>query len=147
MKTIWEETARRELVGRLEKLSATTTPKWGRFDVTQMVQHLGDPMRAAMGEMEVAPKNGPLRNPVLRYLIIYWMPWPKGAPTAPEFIPARGGDFELNRCEFKRTLDLFVRYTQENPPKAHPAFGELSREHWGVLTHRHIDHHLTQFGV
>ncbi len=147
MKTIWDEPTRRSLVSRLGRIEASSKAKWGKFNAPQMVEHIGLPMRAAMGEMEVKPKNGPFSNPLLRYLIIYWLPWPKGAPTAPEFIPPLDGDLECNRCEFKRTLDLFVRYTQENRAKPHPAFGDLSREHWGVLTHRHIDHHLTQFGV
>ena len=147
MKTIWDESARRALVSRLELVQASSPAKWGKFNATQMVQHIGEPLRAAMGEMEVAPKNGPFRNPLLRYLVIYWLPWPKGAPTAPEFIPQLGGDIEANRCEFKRTFDLFVRYMQEKRPLPHPAFGALSREHWGVLTYRHVDHHLTQFGV
>jgi hypothetical protein len=29
----------------------------------------------------------------------------------------------------------------------HPAFGRLSASQWGVLAHRHVDHHLRQFGV
>lgn len=28
-----------------------------------------------------------------------------------------------------------------------PAFGRLTRPAWGVLSYRHIDHHLRQFGV
>lgn len=147
MKTILEETARRDLLERLSQIKSETSPKWGKFTATQMVRHLADPLRAAMGEMEVAPKNGPLRNPLLRYLIIYWLPWPKGAPTAPEFIPPLGGDMQVCQHDLKNTLDRFVHFTQEKKPAPHPAFGELKREHWGVLTHRHIDHHLRQFGV
>ena len=147
MKTIWDEAARHALLIRLGQLQSNSPAKWGKFNVTQMVQHLADPLRAAMGEMQVAAKSGPLRNPVLRYLIIYWLPWPKGAPTAPEFIPPLGGDFEGNRQELKKVLGRFVQYTQENRAFAHPAFGDLTREDWGVLTHRHIEHHLKQFGV
>ena len=146
MKTIWDEATRRALISRLESINVASQAKWGKFNATQMVRHLGDPLRAAMGELEVAAKSGPFRNPILRYLIIYWLPWPQGAPTAPEFIPPAEGDFEANRAQFKKSLDEFVSFTQENQPKPHPAFGDLTREYWGVLTHRHIDHHLRQFG-
>jgi hypothetical protein len=29
----------------------------------------------------------------------------------------------------------------------HPAFGALSAHDWGVLIHKHVNHHLTQFGA
>ena len=29
----------------------------------------------------------------------------------------------------------------------HPAFGHLSSRDWGALVHRHVDHHLRQFGA
>lgn len=28
-----------------------------------------------------------------------------------------------------------------------PVFGALDRHEWGVLAHKHFDHHLRQFGV
>ena len=29
----------------------------------------------------------------------------------------------------------------------HPMFGDLTRGEWGRWGYRHMDHHLTQFGV
>ena len=29
----------------------------------------------------------------------------------------------------------------------HPLFGSMSRREWGVVTYKHVDHHLKQFGV
>jgi hypothetical protein len=33
------------------------------------------------------------------------------------------------------------------PWPSHPAFGAIDGPSWGLLIHRHADHHLTQFGV
>ena len=29
----------------------------------------------------------------------------------------------------------------------HPAFGYFTREQWGQMQYKHLDHHLRQFGV
>ena len=31
--------------------------------------------------------------------------------------------------------------------KHHPFFGKMSAKEWAILAHKHIDHHLRQFGV
>jgi hypothetical protein len=110
----------------------------------QMVGHVADPMRGALGEMKAADKPGPLRNPLLRYLVIYVLPWPKGAPTAPEYIHDGGEDLAKNLQALTAVLERFVAAQRLAP---HPAFGALSRKGWGRLTWRHLDHHLKQFGL
>lgn len=90
-----------------------------------------------IGEMKVAPKRGPLRNPLLRYLVIHVLPWPKGAPTAPEIIPPIDpGDFRENVGQLRSAIN-----------RIGAAFGEINGKNLGVLAARHLDHHLRQFGV
>ena len=33
------------------------------------------------------------------------------------------------------------------PSKNHPYFGKFSADQWGKSAYKHLDHHLTQFGV
>jgi len=147
MDSIWEAPVRQRLVARLSTLKPDTKAAWGRMNAAQMVAHLADPMRGAMGEMEVADKKTPLRNPVLKFLVIYWLPWPKGAPTAPEYIHNGKEDLARNLVMFGETLERFAAYSAKSKIHPHPAFGELSPKDWGCLTFRHIDHHCRQFGV
>ena len=94
-----------------------------------------------------AAKPGAFSNPIVRTLIIYCLPWPKSAPTAPEFIHDRDEPFEHNMSAFRLTLEEFVRSGADTPKEPHPAFGQLSGKAWGRLVYRHLDHHLRQFGI
>ena len=147
MKSIWDASSRNEILARLEKLTPDRRPLWGRMTAAQMVAHAADPLCAALGEVEAAPKPGPFRNPLLRYLIIYWMPWPKGAPTAPEFVHEEAADLPEKLAALRSTMERFAARGERGPWKPHVVFGELSGKDWGCLTYRHLDHHLRQFGV
>jgi hypothetical protein len=147
MKSIWQEESRRELSGRLAALASDRPAAWGKFTAPKMVCHLADSLRMAMGDLKVAPKSLPIRYPPLKQLIIFWAPFPKGAPTAPELIARVPQDWAR---EIGDVQDLLERagsaHTTDTWPE-HPAFGKLSRRAWGVQIYRHMDHHLRQFGA
>ena len=148
MKSFWDRDAREAICRRMELLSADSKPQWGKFNATEMLAHLNDTMRMAMGELPCEPKATPLRRWPIKQLIVYVAPWPQGAPTAPELI-SRGSkaDFVKEKAEFKSVAE---RLGQKRPTDAwpeHPAFGKLSHRAWGVLKYRHADHHLRQFGL
>ena len=147
MKTIWDPGCRQQLLARFEKLTPDGRPAWGRMTAAQMLAHLADPLKAAMGSKTVVAKTSALSNPIVRTLIIYCLPWPKGAPTAPEFIHDREEPFEYNMSAFRATLEEFVASGGGARREPHPAFGQLSGKTWGRLVYRHLDHHLRQFGI
>ena len=147
MKSIWNEADYRRLRGRLEHLTPLTPPQWGRFDAPGMVAHLTDCLRMATGELPVPAKKLPIRFTALKQLIIYVLPFPKGAPTAPELIARRPVDWHGELDDLRRELDGVVERGPSGPLVPHPAFGELTATTWGVLVYKHMDHHLRQFGV
>lgn len=146
MKTIWNDAARKDLLDRFARIKPEQKPRWGKMNAGQMVAHCADPLRAAMGEMSVTEKWTPFRIGLFRYLVIYVLPWPKGAPTAPEFIHAGAEDLNRNRQQLAEALERFAAH-RGKPFRDHAAFGALSEKDWGHLTWRHLDHHLQQFGV
>ena len=71
-----------------------------------MLAHLNDSYRMATGELKVKPKNLPLRYTPIKQLIIYVLPFPKGAPTAPELIArCDGAVLDDERRAFARLFD------------------------------------------
>ena len=79
--------ARDEICRRVEAPHARRKPQWGKFNATQMLAHLNDAMRMAIGELPVPAKEAaPLRRWPLKQLVVYVLPWPQGAPTAPELL-------------------------------------------------------------
>jgi hypothetical protein len=147
MKTLWIESDRRVLLDRLTRLDAGIQPQWGKMNCAQMLAHLADGMRMTLGDLPCKSKSGPLRYTPLKQLIIYWLPWPQGAPTAPELISRASAGIEHETAAVQTLLERFAQSDGKSQWPEHPAFGKLSAKDWGVLAYRHIDHHLRQFGV
>ena len=147
MKTIWDPLCRSEILARFESLRPELHPSWGKMTSAQMLAHLADPMKAALGEKKVVAKQSAFSNPIVRTLIIYCLPWPKGAPTAPEFLHAEEEHFGENLIALRSTLERFVASGEGGHREPHPAFGQISPKAWGRLMYRHLDHHLRQFGL
>jgi len=148
MRTVFNLDDRLNLARRLDGLSTTAPPRWGRMDCPQMLAHLSDGVRMALGELPVTGRGpGALRLGPIRHAVIYWLPWPKGAPTAPELLKRRATDCEAERAELKHLLERLAAVGGAREWPEHPAFGHLSSKDWGALVHRHVDHHLRQFGA
>jgi hypothetical protein len=146
-KTLWNARVRYELLHRLERLSPEAKPLWGRMNAPQMLAHLAKWMQMADGDLETADKKLLMRYPPLKQLIVYWMPWPKGVPTAPELICRDQFDWGTEYAAVRQMLVSFEKRDPEAPWPVHPAFGRLTSRAWGVLGYRHTDHHFRQFGI
>jgi hypothetical protein len=148
MNTFWDRRTREEIFRRIERLTPDARAQWGRLNVAQMLAHLNDAMRMAIGELPVRAKNTPLRYPPIKQLIVYAMPFPKSAPTAPELLArCDAACFADEQAAFRPLAErLAAKPAGEGWPE-HPAFGRLTHTAWGVLSFRHTDHHLKQFGV
>lgn len=147
MKTMFDETLRNEILRRIELVTAESRPRWGTMNAEQMLAHLAAAAKMSIGELQTRSKKLPIRFPPLRQLIVYWLPWPKGAPTAPELLVADPVTLQRSKEELTRLVRAFAERAHETNWPEHPAFGNLGRRGWGVLAWRHFDHHLRQFGV
>ena len=148
MRSMWDPGVPDQLLARLGRLTPDMTPRWGRFTCPDMVAHLNESMRMALGEITPAPKRLPIRFFPLKQLIIYVLPFPKGVPTAPELLVWSGRavwDEEVKR--FPELLARLKARAGDTKWPTHPAFGAMSRRAWGVLGYRHFSHHFGQFGV
>lgn len=146
-KTIWNPADRQALLSRFEKLQTGQKPKWGKMSTTQMVRHCTVPFYAAMGEFAVTHSNTFFRVWPMQKLIIHVLPWPQGAPTAPEFVITEEGHLPELLAGLRAAVDRFVTKGETQSFQPHAAFGPLSGADWGALMHRHLDHHLKQFGA
>jgi hypothetical protein len=118
------------------------------MSVTGMLQHLRLAARMAVGDLPVASANKRVFQVFpLKHLILYVLPFPKGAPTAPELYPSAAASFEEEREGVLGLLDRIGAGPREGAGPAHPLFGPLSWREWGVATYKHVDHHLKQFGA
>jgi hypothetical protein len=145
---MWDPAIRARFLERSKRLSADTKPGWGKFHAAGMMAHLNDSYRMCLGELVVPSKNLPLRYTPIKQLIIYVLPFPKGAPTAPAL---------LKRCDSAQLadeqsamiamLDKLGAVKRGDPLQEHPAFGVLSYDTYGALMAKHTEHHFRQFGL
>lgn len=148
MRSILNESDRVAISNRVRSLSASSTARWGRMSVTGMLQHLRLSAQMTIGELKVPSANKRAFQVFpLKHLILYVLPFPKGAPTAPELHPDAADSFEEECAAVLSLLDRIGSGPREGAGPAHPLFGPLSWSEWGAATYKHVDHHLKQFGA
>ena len=148
MGSILNDEHRRSIVVRMRSLTPSSTRRWGQLEVTGMLQHLHLSARMTLGELEVPSVNKrAFQMFPLKHLALYVVPFPKGAPTAPLLKPVDITTFEEERAALLELLERIGTGPREGAGPAHPLFGPLTWSEWGVVTYKHADHHLKQFGA
>jgi hypothetical protein len=148
MRSFWQQDTRDATLARLARLTPDARPAWGRMNAPQMVAHVADALRMAFGDLPTRPKRIPLlRTFPLKHLVIYLLPFPKGAPTAKELVSRAPGDWASEGRDCRALVERFATERRDRTWPWHPAFGAMSAEQWGIIAYRHTDHHLRQFGV
>ena len=149
MGSILNEENRAAISNRLRSLSVSSTARWGTLDVAGMLRHLHLSTRMAVGELQVPSANKRVFHVFpFKHLLLYVLPFPKGAPTAPELKPdVAAASLEEERAALLELLERIGTSPRDGAGPDHPLFGPLSRREWGVVTYKHADHHLRQFGA
>ncbi len=148
MGSILKDSDRSAIVNRLQSLSASSVGQWGSMDVAAMLQHLRLSAEMALGELTMPSSNKRAFQVFpLKHLVLYVLPFPKGAPTAPALKPGLETPLEQERTALLSLLERIASGPDEGAGPAHPLFGPLTWRQWGVLTYKHADHHLRQFGA
>lgn len=148
MPDLFETSTRDTVVRRLRSLTPDRQPQWGRMNAPQMVAHLSDQMRHCLGDVFCKPRRGLLRLSFIRYLSIYWIPWPKGLVKGPlEMFRSTPGVWADDVAELERLLERFAARSGEEEWPEQAMFGPMSRQDWGVFCYKHFDHHLRQFSA
>lgn len=150
MKNIFDPEVHQELIDRINQLSPESKPNWGKMSVDQMLAHC-----CVAYEMAYTDKH-PKPNGFVRFLlktfvkkgVVNEKPYPKNSRTAPQFIISDKKDFDVE----KSRLLSYLQKTFEYGPnyfdgKESISFGPMTVQEWNNQFYKHLDHHLTQFGV
>lgn len=147
MRSLLDHEDRRRILARFRALKPESPALWGRMNAPKMLAHLSDQMRHALGDAPTAPQRGPLRLPIFKHVVMYWLPWPKGRIKGPpEAFLTQPTTWEADLATLMALVDRFVGDEREAWPD-HAIFGSMSHRSWGWFSHRHFDPHLRQFGV
>jgi hypothetical protein len=152
MRTLARAQDKAEIVSRLGRIRPDSARRWGRMSAHQMVCHLCDSSRMALGRKEVAPTGGLLHRTLVRWIALNApVPWRTGILTNPEIDQECGGtkpaDFSADVRELEALVELMTTKGVSLDGHVHPIFGRLSRGAWLRWAYLHMDHHLRQFGL
>ncbi len=146
--TMFNSVVRAQFQQRIGSLRPDAPRRWGRMTSSQMVCHLIDQLRIALGELPARPMSGVLRYPPIKQLVINVLPWPKGRIQGPpEAFTTASSAWEKDVAQLQQLLEEFGRREAQSQWPPHPMFGRMNGRLWSHLTCRHFDHHLTQFGA
>ncbi|APG64311.1 hypothetical protein LPB136_02515 [Tenacibaculum todarodis] len=150
MKNIFKKEVTNEVIERINKLTPQTQANWGKMSVSQMLAHC-----CVIYEMVYTDKH-PKPNAFVKLMLKLFVkkavvsekPYSKNSKTAPQFIISDEREFEAE----KKRLIGFITKTQELGEqyfegKESHSFGKLSATEWNNSFYKHLEHHLTQFGV
>lgn len=137
-----------ELRRRVEALGPDSKPTWGKMTIDQMLHHVNLVLMEALGEHTAKPNIRGLPEPLVRWLIIH-IPWGKGSPTRPDMLIPAGDhyDFAQEKAKCLSMIDRFLAKPMEAKDWPRAANFAMTGRHWSLLQYKHLDHHLTQFGV
>lgn len=148
MRSVLVEADREALCRRIASLTPASSARWGRMTVGLMLAHLCQSARMALGELPVQARGKRAFEVFpLKHLILYVLPFPRGAPTAPELLAAIPGPVEAEQRSLQELLGRLGTASVDGARPVHPLFGRLSRQEWGALVYKHSNHHLRQFGA
>ena len=115
--------------------------------VDQMLWHVNCGLENALGRYEVREHKFPLPHSVLKFLVLN-LPWRKGkTPTAREFLATSQYDFNAEKARLLRLIDEMSAKSLDDPWGKSSFMGPMTGRDWSKLQARHLDHHLSQFGV
>ncbi|MGB3801270.1 MAG: DUF1569 domain-containing protein [Lewinella sp.] len=137
-------------IERIEQLKPDTQPEWGKMNAAQMLAHLNVAYDIETGAIATKP------NFIMRFLARTFAkkivtgpkPYPRNMRTAPVFIVPEEQDFDREKVKLIGHMRRVADGGKEQyDGKENVSFGKLTAGEWSTLYQKHLDHHLTQFGV
>lgn len=146
MPILHDASYRSRIVERIQALRPDTERRWGKMTVDQMLWHVSDALALSIGDLTVPPGRPPIPRALLKFIVLN-LPWGKNGPTHPSFVAKQTYDFAAERERCLRLIEKAATLDLDAAGPEHPAFGPMTGRQISRLQAKHLDHHLTQFGV
>ncbi len=145
-KSLYSHDVYQRCLARIGKLTSQTQPQWGSMSAAQMLAHCAEIQEVTNGKaLQNTPFMVKLFKGMIRNMVVNEKPYPKNTRTHPQYKQTVEQDFETEKGRLLGALAKFIE--EEGTPGRHPLFGAMSVEEKGWSMYKHLDHHLSQFGV
>jgi len=137
-----------ECLARIEKLTPDTVPQWGSMTAAQMLSHCAEIQEVSNGkELKNTPFVAKLFKGMIRNMVVNDKPYPRNTKTHPQYQQLSERNFESEKRRLLGALEVFASPHGVPGGSRHPLFGKMTAEEKGWSMYKHLDHHLSQFGV
>lgn len=147
---IFTATVSNGIMSRINKLSNTTPAQWGKMNATQMLAHCNVTFEFAYEEKHSKPNffMGFILRNLVKGGLVNEKPNKRNASTAPEFIIKDDRNFDVEKNRLIQYINKTVQLGENHfEGRESMIFGTMTSTEWNNLFYKHLDHHLTQFGV
>ena len=133
-------------------LKTETTPKWGKMNSQQMMEHVSDFFKVSTRRIEMPIVTPEEHLPKFKSFLLSDKEFRENtkAPVLPDDpFPVRHAELQGSLDELQNESNYFFEYFNKDPGKKtiHPVFGELNFDEWVLLHYKHVIHHLKQFNL
>ncbi|WP_407402368.1 DUF1569 domain-containing protein [Chryseobacterium sp.] len=151
MENVFDPKDAQNYINRINNLIEDTHGLWGRMMVDQMLAHCSVSYELVY-EPEKHKKPGGIAKFILKKFVkpkvVSEKAYSHDSPTSPQFLIKERKDFDAE----KKRLIGFIQKTQQLGAEAFDgkesfSFGVLTAKEWNNMFAKHLNHHLSQFGV
>jgi Protein of unknown function (DUF1569) len=138
------------MIQRINKLSSSTQGLWGKMSVDQMLAHCN--VTYEMAYEDKHPKPNVFMKFMLKMMVkntvVNETPYQKNGRTAPAFLITDAKVFDAEKTRLINFIERTQQLGENNfDGKESHSFGNLTKTEWNNMFYKHLDHHLSQFGV
>ena len=148
---IFDKSVSNQLLNRINQLSKSSVPKWGKMTVSQMLAHCNVSYEYVYDPGKYKPTSGFMKlimKLFIKNAVVSEKPYKQNSPTGPDFKVSDDKNFDLEKERLigfiEKTTSLGSAYFEG---KESHSFGKLNSTEWSNMLYKHLDHHLKQFGV
>ncbi len=147
MKSIFSPETHQEVLNRIENLNDNSQPIWGKMTVGQMACHCQTPLNVILEKEDYGLKPNWIVNLLFKKSMYNDKSWSKNMPTPKRFKVTDPKDFNQEKQQLVNLINELHTHKDKTNWQPHPAFGAFTKDQWGQMQYKHLNHHLSQFGV
>lgn len=147
---IFDRSVADSMIRRINTLTTSSQALWGKMNVAQMLAHCNVTYEMTYEDIHPKPNffMGLVLKGIVKNYVVSEKPYTKNMKTAPAFIISDSKNFDAEKQRLinyiNKTVELGEHKFDGRPSHS---FGKLSKTEWSNMFYKHLDHHLTQFGV
>ena len=150
MKHLFDAARVEEVQARMAQLRSESAALWGTMNPAQALAHCALGLEWAVGD-RIPPRMwlGRIMGRMVKPMVLgNDTPMRRNSPTAKDLVVQDARDLSTERERLRSLIDRFAAAGPAGcTTHPHSFFGRLTPEEWAILSYKHLDHHLRQFGA